>query len=549
WTPQFSGNSYFISPAYDTAGETTIYLDFKHFVDFYTTPFTLGVATRSGGGAWNTVWSVNPSANIGPVPHTVTIANTDVGASDFQFAFYYSGNSYNIDYWYIDNVKLYKPWPYDLAVMDSGVPGHVEAGTPVIPSCTVKNAGLNPLTATVSLSIYRGTVLEYSQPDYYSAYLNSLETDTATFPGFTPALADELYRFEFSISSLEDVVDDDPANNQFSAYTNTWTGSKQMVVLEIGTGGWCPYCPGAAMAADDFIDGGYAVAVIENHNGDPYANDCSNARNTYYGISGYPTGFFDGVLSYVGGNNSTSVFPSYLPLFQQRITVKTPLYMDIYGEETRENYEITVRIDKFAPLPYPNTVLHLAVTESEIMYAWQGQDHLNFVNRWMFPSWEGLPIDLVNQANGSFDIVQTITKDPSWVTAHCELVAFIQNLDSKEIIQANKVALPDLMPPVALDDPAQAPAVSALDSVSPNPFSGQLEIGFSLKDGAPVSLRVYNTRGQLVRTLLDAPQAAGRHSSAWDGRNDAGQAVASGAYVLRLQSGSEVSTRKVMLIK
>jgi hypothetical protein len=45
------------------------------------------------------------------------------------------------------------------------------------------------------------------------------------------------------------------------------------------------------MAADDFVDEGYNVAVIENHNGDPYATDISDGRNAYYGISGYPTGF------------------------------------------------------------------------------------------------------------------------------------------------------------------------------------------------------------------------------------------------------------------
>ena len=47
---------------------------------------------------------------------------------------------------------------------------------------------------------------------------------------------------------------------------------RSFVVLEIGTGTWCVYCPGAAGGADQLVDEGKSVAVIENHNGDSYAN-------------------------------------------------------------------------------------------------------------------------------------------------------------------------------------------------------------------------------------------------------------------------------------
>ncbi|MBW6514737.1 MAG: T9SS type A sorting domain-containing protein [Candidatus Syntrophosphaera sp.] len=550
WTPQFTGTSYFISPSFDTSGETTLLLDFKHFVDHYTNPYTIGVATRSNSGDWNTVWSQSPTGNVGPLTQTVTISNADVGSSTFQFALYFNGNSYNIDYWYIDDIKLYTPFPYDLAIIDASLPVQTDAGTQIDPACTVKNSGLNSLTATVSLSIYRGDVLEATHPDYYSAYLNGGESQTAGFPAFIPAWPDELYRFVFSVSSLEDVVDDDPSNNQLEAYVNTWTGAKQMVVLEIGTGGWCPYCPGAAMAADDFIDLGYNVAVIENHNGDPYANDTSNFRNSYYGISGYPTGFFDGVLSHVGGSNTTSVFPQYFPLYQQRNAVKTPVNIEIFGEQTRENYLITIRVDKFAPVAYPNLVMHLAITESDIAYNWQGQDHFNFVNRMMYPTYDGTPIDLINWPLGTSDVVLAISKEASWVTANCELVAFIQNVDSKEIIQANKVAVLDLeFPPVANNDPGASPVLTALGSSFPNPFSGQTTIAYTLAEKGPVSIEIYNVKGQLVRTLISATKAGGSHSTVWNGRDNNGKQAANGTYIVRMKSGNQVSTRRLMLLK
>jgi hypothetical protein len=550
WSPTFTGTTYFISPSFDTSGETTVYLDFRHFVDYYTNPFTVGVATRSAQGAWNTVWSVNPSANVGPALETAVINNADVGSTDFQFAFFFTGNSYNIDYWYIDNIKFYTPFPYDLALVGTDLPGHITAGLPVTPSCTVSNVGMNDLTAMVSLNIYRGDTLEASYPDYFSAFLSFGQTQTVTFPDFTPALPDELYRFEYSVSSLEDVVDNDLANNGLTAYVNTWTGTKQMVVLEIGTGAWCTYCPGAALAAEDFINQQYNVAVIENHNGDPYANDTSNARNTYYGISGFPTGIFDGLLSHVGGNHTTSVFPSYLPLYEQRNNVKTPVNLDIYGEETRTYYDITIRVDKFAPLWFPNLVMHLALTESGITYAWQGQTHLEYVDRMMYPTHEGTPFALADAPLGITDLVLNINKSDDWVTENCELVAFIQNLDTKEIIQANKVWLTELVaPPVSIDDELVQPVLSVLGSITPNPFSARASIAYTLKEGAPVDIGVYNLKGQLVRTLVSETKAGGAHSVAWDGRDRNGSPVANGAYLVRMQSGGNTSTRKLMLIK
>ena len=94
---------------------------------------------------------------------------------------------------------------------------------------------------------------------------------------------------------------------------------RSMVALEIGTGTWCQYCPGAAMGADDLLANGKLVAVIENHNGDGYANNYSNARNTYYSINGYPTAVFDGVLKFVGGSHTQSMYSNYLPKYNTRM--------------------------------------------------------------------------------------------------------------------------------------------------------------------------------------------------------------------------------------
>ena len=83
----------------------------------------------------------------------------------------------------------------------------------------------------------------------------------------------------------------------------------------------------------------------------------------------------------------------------------------------------------------------------------------------------------------------------------------------------------------------------------PNPFNPTTEIRFTLPERLKVSVFVYNTLGQKVRTVLAAFREAGNHSVKWDGRNDAGQPVASGIYLYRVTAGQNSVIKKMILLK
>ena len=218
---------------------------------------------------------------------------------------------------------------------------------------------------------------------------------------------------------------------------------RDKVILEIATGTWCPNCPGAAMGADDLIENGKEVGVIEYHNGDIFANTYSNARNSYYNITGYPTAHFDGVLEYVGGSTNQSNYSVYLPLYNQRKAIPSSFTIDIDFTNTGLNYNATVVVTKVASTTSTNMVLHLVLTQSNISYNWQGQDHLNFVERLMVPDQYGTPLDFSGGDVQTLDL--PFTMDASWPKEDCELVAFIQDTDTKEILQGAKknMATPD----------------------------------------------------------------------------------------------------------
>jgi hypothetical protein len=86
---------------------------------------------------------------------------------------------------------------------------------------------------------------------------------------------------------------------------------------------------------------------------------------------------------------------------------------------------------------------------------------------------------------------------------------------------------------------------------TPNPFAAATAIGYAIPERASVSLAIYDAAGRRVRDLVDAVQdpRSGGYSVSWDGKNDRGEAVASGVYVYRLKAGSAIVSKKMMLLR
>ncbi len=83
----------------------------------------------------------------------------------------------------------------------------------------------------------------------------------------------------------------------------------------------------------------------------------------------------------------------------------------------------------------------------------------------------------------------------------------------------------------------------------PNPFNPSTKIEFTLPARSQVELKIYNVRGELVKTLLNENMAAATHSVIWDGRNSTGQSVSSGVYFYSLKAGSYEKMEKMTLVK
>jgi flagellar hook assembly protein FlgD len=74
-------------------------------------------------------------------------------------------------------------------------------------------------------------------------------------------------------------------------------------------------------------------------------------------------------------------------------------------------------------------------------------------------------------------------------------------------------------------------------------------IEFGLKSPDVVTLRIYDTAGRLIRTLIDGPLPAKHHSLVWNGTDGRGNAVASGVYFYRMETSTFTATRKMVVLK
>lgn len=307
---------------------------------------------------------------------------------------------------------------------------------------------------------------------------------------------------------------------------------RKFVLLEIATGTWCVYCPGAALAAEDFIDSNQNVAVIEYHNNDDFANAASDYRNNYYGVYGFPTATFDGSDQIAGGHPSISMYPTYLPEYLDRAKKLSLFSLDMdVTESSPLNYEVIVNAAKIYAYQDDEIVLHLVLTESHIEYAWENQTELNFAFIQMYPDQFGTKADFSN--NNTFSNSYSVELNPGSNVANFELVAFLQDNNTKEILQAEKIKLFHTGIESILTSNERI-------SIYPNPASGKLTIE------SRMPMEHYQVLDQLGRIIKESVDPAALNQSLYKTVIDVSD-LKKGVYFLSVKSKEYNSIEKLIV--
>jgi PKD repeat protein len=200
------------------------------------------------------------------------------------------------------------------------------------------------------------------------------------------------------------------------------------------------------------------------------------------------------------------MYPNYLPLYTQQYAVLSPLTLAISGTNTGNNYNITLTINKLASITGTDLRAHLVLTESNIAYSWQGQSEIDDTERLMVPDANGSPINF-NSGN-TVTLNLSFTKDPSWVTSNCQLIAFVQDHGTKTIYNGAKTNLNALYLPLPTDFAATPTSGCSPMTVNFTDQSvGATQWNWSFPGGTPATstlqnpVVVYNTAGSYDVTL------------------------------------------------
>ena len=99
----------------------------------------------------------------------------------------------------------------------------------------------------------------------------------------------------------------------------------------------------------------------------------------------------------------------------------------------------------------------------------------------------------------------------------------------------------------AVNDPGNSPAVLQL-SVAPNPFSKKLNLSFESASKSAVDIDIFDLRGRLIRSEHGISSKQGTNSWLWDGKDNSGQKLDNGVYLIKVKSGDQQGYIKTTLL-
>lgn len=433
WSPQFNGTSRMVMPAVDLTGISSVVVSFKHALDNYTGSHTLGIATSSDGGAtWNVGWQQNySSSNSWSVTENVTTA--DMGNSNVQFCIFYTGNSYNINNWYFDDIEIFSMENLDLALNSINMNSTMGAGTAEV-AFTVQNKGLDAINQfKMGYQIDEEEIVEQT----FDVTLASLATQQFSFAvpaSFIPGS----YNITVGITEVNGGDDDDPSNNVLEKVINVALGETQKIaMIEHFSSSTCGPCVSVNTQMSNLTNqaqnqGKFTYTKYQMNwpgNGDPYYTEEGGVRRQFYGVNAVPNVCLEG----------TNLGATTMTQAQLDNAYNTPSFADVRGSFNVDGNNITVKVDFMAY--YDMTVEKAFVTvnekETHNNVGTNGETSFHHVFMKFLTSPSGDALNIPAGEYQHFEWTQNMAGTHVEEMSDLEVSAWIQNIASHEVINSH----------------------------------------------------------------------------------------------------------------
>jgi hypothetical protein len=431
----------------------------------------------------------------------------------------------------------------DLGLGALGLESVVAQGNVTI-SGTVLNTGITPVTGfTLSYAIDGGAAVSTD----ITATLDPGEAYTYNHP--TPWNATVgTHTLDISISGM--ASDGVAANNSFSGTIGVASQSvDRITIIEQFTSSTCPPCAslnttfGPTLSGLNTNDLGSNVAAIKYHmnwpspGNDPSYNPDGNTRKTYYGVSGIPDLFID-------GKAMAATSAAYI---QEQAALDAFVDLDLSYTLNGNQINVTANVTPFATFS-GNHKLHVGIVENSYAYAASTttQDEFHYVQRKMMPNGNGTNLAaLAADQTQTFNLSHTMVLGSpaqgnynTWIQdlENLTIVAFVQNVTTKAILQAN-------FSPVVLNVGVEENAADQRLRVFPNPTEGLINVQYEAPASGAAQIEVFNVLGERVFAATRA-MGAGTQREVIDL-----SALNNGIYFVNITADGVRASRKVTLNK
>ncbi len=492
WSPEFNDISRLISPEIDLTGESTVLLQFKHFIDHYGNSYQVGVATRSNGGAWTNAWTKTVNSSIDAVTVMVPISDANVNSSSFQFCLFFNGNSYNINSWSVDDIVLSIPYELDGAMTALDVPTYFVGSTDVMG--TIANVGTsNIVSFKINWQLNDG---EVNSDIIVGQNIAIGQTyDFASTHSLTPGAGVHTLKVWLSTINGTTIPDNDPLNDTMTKILRIPTQTvARLPFFEEFTSSTCAPCasfnngvfnPFLAQHEEELVYVKYQMDWPGA--GDPYYTEEGGVRRGYYGVNAVP-------MLYVDGRNVATTSPGVNNAFNT--SMATPAFIDIDSYYAIDGNNVIIKGQFVSYADLVDATLHVVVFEGITTQnvATNGETEFHHVMMRLLPDGYGTSIENI-QSGEPFLFEHNVDMSTTNVEEMDDLqvAIFLQDNVTKEIFQA---AYADL----------SGVGVSNLQSgkltIYPNPVNGeQISVRIPESMNSNVKIEIRNSIGVIVDVL------------------------------------------------
>ena len=500
WSPSFVGEQRLVTMEINTLGSSTLELEFKHNIDHYSSSYTLGVSTTSDGTNWNTAWDINVSSSIPATTQNITISTPDVGSETFQLAFFFNGDSWNINYWYIDDVII-------------------GGGNPPLMGYIQGDVTLNGGAGNVEdVQITAGSFVAHpnSDGDYILPIIPGTYDVTASLTGYEPDTSAGVVVVELQTTTVNFILEpiailDPPENLVATVYENNvelvWDAPAELVSTDL------------TKRDESYFN--FNRTILRNGSISKLSEEPANLRI----LSGYKIYRNEEIIHEISDPATTIYLDENIDGGEY-----TYFVVAVYDEGDSGPSNIQV-VEIILPVPIN---LSFLVINGNVSLNWQAPDTT-------------IPLSGYNVYRDDEFLagaISTLYVDENVpIGTHTYYVTALYG--SYESGPSNEILVE-----MTETDFVLTPLFTELSGNYPNPFNPETTINFALKDAGNVRIDIYNIKGKKVRTLMDGHLETDFHSIVWDGKDDGSKTVSSGIYFYKMKAGDKyTSTRKMILMK